>query len=302
MFFSLWARFAGRPAASAAPVRCRPSVESLEDRVVPDAAATNQAFVTAVYQDVLNRAPDAGGLAAWTNALNTGALTPFQVAFQIETSPEHLTDIVQADYQQFLHRAADAGGLAFFVNFLERGGTDQQVQAMILGSDEYFMNRGGGTNSGWLTAVYQDLLNRAPDPGGLAAWTNALNAGFSRTQVALVIATSPEANTIEVQNLYNQLLGRAADPGGLAFFTTQLQISNAAHNNGNASASASATANLGNANASQQANVGNTNASQQANLGNANASATGSAAPGLTNEQAAAVIISSPEFFSRLTT
>ena len=36
------------------------SVEKLEDRLVPDATS----FVTSLYQNLLNRAPDAGGLAA----------------------------------------------------------------------------------------------------------------------------------------------------------------------------------------------------------------------------------------------
>src|SRR5438309_3617774 len=85
--------------------KCRPSVEQLEDRTVLQSGLTpNQAFVTAAYQVLLNRAPDSGGMAGWTAALDSGALNRFQVAFDIATSLEFQTDAVQGLYQTLLRR------------------------------------------------------------------------------------------------------------------------------------------------------------------------------------------------------
>src|SRR5438552_3937203 len=51
---------------------------------------------------------------------------------------------------------------------------------------------GGGTNSGFLTALYEDALNRSPDSGGLAAFSQALNQGTSPRLVAAAIFSSTE--------------------------------------------------------------------------------------------------------------
>src|SRR5262245_12161852 len=101
-------------------------------------------------------------------------MTRTQVVAAIEQSMEFQTNVVQKGYQQFLHRAADQAGLNFWVNFLQQGHTVEQMEAGLAGSPEYFQNRGGGTNAGFLAALYQDALGRTIDAGGQAAFTQAL--------------------------------------------------------------------------------------------------------------------------------
>ena len=48
--------------------------------------STNEQLVTEVYQNVFNRAPDAGGLAFWTQALDQGRAT----------FPELVVDMIEA--------------------------------------------------------------------------------------------------------------------------------------------------------------------------------------------------------------
>jgi hypothetical protein len=122
-----------------------------------------------------------------------------------------------------LHRSADSTGLTNFTNFLGASGTDEQVAVLLAASGEYFTNRGGGTNDGFLTALYQDALNRAVDPTGLAAWEQALANGTTRQQVATAIFGSGEYDTDLVQNYYQTYLGRSADSAGLNGFVTALQ-------------------------------------------------------------------------------
>jgi hypothetical protein len=183
--------------------------------------SVNERFVAAVFKDLLHRLVDPTGLAFWTSQLAANASTT-QVVQGIESSVEYRTDVVEALYMQFLHRAADPNGLATFVALLSNGGTDEQVAAAILGSQEYFQLH-GNTNTSFLTGLYQDTLNRAPDATGLAAFTQQLTSSTSPSQVAAEILSSPEYQQELVQNLYKAHLHRAADSGGLATFSGALQ-------------------------------------------------------------------------------
>jgi hypothetical protein len=122
-----------------------------------------------------------------------------------------------------LGRAADPTGLSGWSNFLAQGGTAKQLEAFLLGSDEYFSGRGGGTNSSFLNSVYGDVLGRSVDASGSQTWNQALAAGISRTAVAAAILGSLESDTDEVQALYVKILRRPADSSGLNSFTNALQ-------------------------------------------------------------------------------
>jgi len=80
---------------------------------------------------------------------------------------------------------------------------------------------GETTDSALVTQLYQDILGRDPDPGGLASWTTALKNGGSLQDVRDAFANSPEAQG-DLTLIYNAELGRAPDPGGLAAFTGAL--------------------------------------------------------------------------------
>jgi hypothetical protein len=181
----------------------------------------NEAFVNFVYQNLLSRNVDPSGLTSWINQLNAGT-SRTQVVAAIESSKEYRTDQVEAIYQRYLHRPADSMGLANDIGFLQGGGTVEQLTAVVIGSAEFYQNQGGGTNNGFLSALYQDALNRAIDPGGEAGWNNAFAHGASPTQVAGAIITSHEYRQDLVQSYYSNFLGRDADSGGLNSWIAQL--------------------------------------------------------------------------------
>jgi hypothetical protein len=185
------------------------------------ATTANQRYVNALYQLLLHRAADAGA-AFWVNALNQGA-SPASVVFGIENSAEYRGILVQSLYQRFLHRAADAGGLQAFVNLLGLGFTVEQVEVILVSSPEYFQLH-GGTNSGFVTALYQDIFGRTPDAGGLATFTGLLNRGFPRSTVATILFNSPEGFANLVQGDYLTFLGRQADSAGTAGWVQSLEL------------------------------------------------------------------------------
>jgi len=189
----------------------------------------NQSFVFQAYLDLLHRHVDPSGMLYFSGALDQGA-SRAQVVQGIQNSPEYRTDEVEGLYEAYLGRAADPTGLSNALNLLLNtpfvlGSQDAflQLKADILGSAEYFQNHGGGTNAGFLAAIYHDVLGRNIDSGGAATFTAALASGVSRTLVAKAILSSVEAEQVLVANDYSAFLGRAADPLGMNVFVGHLQ-------------------------------------------------------------------------------
>jgi hypothetical protein len=183
----------------------------------------SERFVAQVYLDLLNRPVDAGGLASWTTALANG-FARTQVVMAIEGSVEYDTDLVQNLYQQYLHRTGEVAGVSGWVTYLQASGSISQLRDFFIGSAEYFVTRGGGTNAGFLSALYQDALNRTIDPSGAASWGQVLaQAQLSRAQVAAAIFSSLEYRQDLVQSFYQEFLRRPADQGGLNTFVNLLQ-------------------------------------------------------------------------------
>jgi uncharacterized protein GlcG (DUF336 family) len=196
-------------------------LESLEARELLD--ATNRLFVSQAYRDLLHREADPGGFANFTGVLDNGAVSRVQVALGIQASPEFLRNEVQAQYGTFLHRDADGSGLATFSALLAAGSTVERLDAILAGSEEYFRTRGGGTNDGFLSALYADALQRPIDASGQATFTQLLNAGTSRVDAALILLSSFEYQQDLVQGFYQQFLHRPADSPGLVGYVSVLQ-------------------------------------------------------------------------------
>ena len=170
-------------------------------------------YVANVYQLLLNRAPDEEGLQFWAGSLLNGS--PAQsIVFGIADLGEYLNDQVSSLYTHYLGRSPDPAGQVFWSNFLLNGGTLEQVAEGLVSSNEYFTLE-GSTNQGFVQALYTEVLNRSPGTAELNSWLTALNAGASRSSVAVDFLTSTEYRTALVQNDYKLYLSRSADPGGL---------------------------------------------------------------------------------------
>jgi hypothetical protein len=183
----------------------------------------DQAFINQLYIDLLNRPADPNGMAYWDSQLSAG-VTRTQVALGIEQTLEYAQDTVESLYTRYLHRAANSSGLSYFSQLLLQGVTVEQISAMLAGSAEFYVVQGGGTNGGFLNALYQDALGRPVDPNGLAWWSIQLAAGVSRTTVALEVLSTTEYLQDVVEAAYQQFLGRAAGSAGLSYWVGQMQL------------------------------------------------------------------------------
>jgi len=181
----------------------------------------NQRFVAQAYLDLLGRPVDGVGLTQWSNLLDQGS-SRTQAALDIEASPEFESHTVEALYAQYLHRIADPGGLSNSMNFLRSGGTIEQLIDILVSSPEFLQGQGMGTSDGFLNALYQDALDRAVDPGGRAAWKQALANGASFAQVTAAILASTEYRQYVVTEAYGLFLRRQPESAGLNAFTAEL--------------------------------------------------------------------------------
>jgi streptogramin lyase len=171
------------------------------------ALTPSQAFVSQAYRDLLGREADPVGLAGWSVMIDQGTARS-DVVRAIEVSPEYQGVVVQQLYATYLRRSADPVGLASGEAFLAGGGTREVLAAMLLGSAEYYQSQGGGTDAGFLSALYLDALNRSIDPTSLATGEQALAAGVGRDQLALAVLSSDEHRIVVVDLMYQNYLSR----------------------------------------------------------------------------------------------
>jgi hypothetical protein len=174
----------------------------------------NTQFVSQLYLNVLNRPADPGGLANWVNFLNAGA-TRGEVVVGFSESQENINNhaaqtnagiwdinetagTVARLYWGTLERAPDAPGLANWINAINAGMSFGTAASGFTGSVEFQNTYGSLNNTQFVNQLYLNVLERPADPGGLANWVNALNAGSSRGDVTLGFTESDEfqINTI----------------------------------------------------------------------------------------------------------
>lgn len=137
------------------------------------------------------------GINEWVTNVERLAFTDGFVGLDIKGD----TGMAYRIYQAAFNRAPDVGGLGFWINAMDNGMRLEEVSANFIASVEFQATYGGLSNSQFVTQIYQNVLHRAPDPGGLAFWQNQLDSGtWSRATVLTGFSESNEnqANVIGV--------------------------------------------------------------------------------------------------------
>ncbi len=177
-------------------------------------------FVIALYQEVLERLPDAPGQSFWVSQLSAGA-SRGQVASAFWVSPERRGMLVDQFYATFLRRPADAAGRDGWISFLLAGGRESDVVVGFLTSPEY--SAGHATNAVFVQGLYTDVLQRQGGDAEVAFWEGVLETGIGeRRSLSLFFLGSEEAFHAAIEEYYAEFLGRAPDPIGRQVFLTQI--------------------------------------------------------------------------------
>ncbi len=181
----------------------------------------DERWIEQVFPDLLGHAADPTSLSFFGTQLSLGA-TRTDVALEILSSAEYRDDLVSALYERLLRRAPGAVDLSYGLALLGGGGTDEDLEAALLGSDEYYFGQGGGTIPGFLNALFEDVLGRPIDSVGVAFYGAELAGPLTRTQVAEQVLTTQEAEYQLVDGWYVRFLHRHADTTSQAYFSNVL--------------------------------------------------------------------------------
>src|SRR5579884_2829690 len=157
-------------------------LEVLEPRILLD--ADNECFLDGIYRDLLHRPLDSQSLAGWNPMLQQG-VSRQAVVSQIENSTEYRTDLINQLYRSYLHQPADSVGLANYLSYLQSGGSVEGVEISLLGSQAFVQSQGGGSDAGFLQALYEDVLGRPVDPLAQMVFGSLLQLGLPTEDVAL---------------------------------------------------------------------------------------------------------------------
>jgi len=145
-------------------------------------------------------------------------------------------------YQAALGRSPDPVGHQGWIEVLvdgERSLTD--IAGSFINSAEFKQVYGNTSDATFVTLLYNNVLDRSPDPAGLENWMNRLDSGTSRATLLASFSESAEfkANVAgqslqssfdgyqagwadDVYRLYQATLGRAPDRAGLEDWTARM--------------------------------------------------------------------------------
>jgi len=158
---------------------------------------------------VLEREGSSGELTTLSKVLLNG-YPPGNVVAGFLNSVEYrrwlIADPVNGFYPRFLGRQADEGGIQFWLNAMAHGVTEPQVLAGIVGSGEFYATQGGGTNAGYVNALYDKLLNRTAGASEVNFHVGRLNAGTGRADIAYGFIHSTEYRLILINEWYDHYL------------------------------------------------------------------------------------------------
>ena len=152
--------------------------------------------ITNLYEAVEFRAPPAPDLQTYNAELSSGLITLSQLPGVIEQDPftTNVVDAVIREYQAAFGRVPDQGGLAYWVGVVATNPFALSNLNTIFANSAEFDARYGANASTpatatLVTALYENVLGRAPDDGGLAYWASS---GLTAAQLLQAFAQSQE--------------------------------------------------------------------------------------------------------------
>lgn len=135
----------------------------------PASLDSPQIEIGLLYQQVLGRVADSGGLATYVGALANGTtLTAIRLTM---AQSEEAQDDLGALYEQVLNRAADASGLATYTALLG------ETMSLAVIAQEIALSTEAQND---LTNLFQSITGRAPSAGEQAWMTAQLACGVSQ--------------------------------------------------------------------------------------------------------------------------
>ncbi len=165
---------------------------------------SNEDLVNLLYENVLGRPGDAGGIAYWVGRVSTDlSVEDLLIAFADSAENIEITETSQpldSDHSKVLRlykavfgRAPDAGGFEYWVGLKQNGLSMNQMAAQWTTFPEYRAAYGENpTDAELIDGLYQNVLDRAGDAEGIEYWLGRRAQGMSVARLLIAFADSPE--------------------------------------------------------------------------------------------------------------
>ncbi|HEX7376312.1 MAG TPA: DUF4214 domain-containing protein [Pirellulales bacterium] len=187
------------------------------------AGSVERQFVMELYENVLHRTPAQIDQASVDNILDqVDAGVPIESFITMFlTSAEYNVNQVIQDYNQYLGRPPEPAAISSWQTALASGLPEEQLADTLLASTEYYVKQ-GASDTGFVTGLYHDVLDRAAPAGDITYWDNQLLGGETRSAVAASFLNSIEHLDSVVNSEYQNYLNRPAEPAALAYWSNNL--------------------------------------------------------------------------------
>lgn len=157
------------------------------DTLKVNVASAQVTFLHDKYNSMVYNAGGGKTATVWTNNVERIQFTDKAIAVD-ETAAQ-----TYRLYEAAFNRKPDLGGLSYWINQMDKGVSLESVSQGFINSSEFESLYGSKhSNSTFITALYQNILDRAPDQGGFAYWNNQLESGILNE--AQVLASFSESN------------------------------------------------------------------------------------------------------------
>jgi hypothetical protein len=179
-------------------------------------------YIEKLYHDTLNRTAADGDIMYWVN-LDPNGVNRAATAQVFLNSDEYRSNEINGAYQKLLGRPLDPSGQIYWLGQMRAGLPIEAVMASITGAPEYAAAH-GGTASGVVAGLYQDLLGRGASANDIAYWTSQMSRGLSTPAIALAFMGSTEYRTDVISGFYQTYLHHVPDQAGLRNWLNYLAI------------------------------------------------------------------------------
>ena len=187
--------------------------------------ASFDAFTDRQYRDFAGTSATTAQKIDWSTKLSSGTLTPataanaaVDFAFWQKQSP-----IIRL-YRAYFLRLPDAGGLTFWSNRSRGTWRIAAISGEFERSTEFQRRYGSLSNRQFVELVYQNVLGRTGDAGGIASWTGKLDRKVkTRGEVMVGFSESNEYKNktkglVDTVNVYTGMLRRIPTPSEIAIW------------------------------------------------------------------------------------
>jgi Tol biopolymer transport system component len=151
-------------------------------------------LVAQQFADFAGRAPTTTEATTWRDRLVNGEVSPDEVIADMAHSNawSGRRGPVTRLYWSFFLRAPDLGGLDYWVAQNAAGKGLHPIAGQFAQAKEFKDTYGALSNSAFVTLIYQNVLERDPDPAGLHYWNGQLTSG-AITRGSLMVGFSESA-------------------------------------------------------------------------------------------------------------